>query len=124
MCWPILSEQVLSRLIKYPQDEPSVFKIELEAYEKNQAEIDLFRKHNFDVLNIVDLDATLHPDMLFEHLKKRMHIRGYSIYNPVIIPKRLIPIEGGFKSTIINNLQASPKEMCLNITFLWIPQSL
>jgi hypothetical protein len=101
-----------------------VFKIELEAYEKNQAEIDLFRKHNFDVLNIVDLDATLHPDMLFEHLKKRMHIRGYSIYNPVIIPKRLIPIEGGFKSTIINNLQASPKEMCLNITFLWIPQSL
>jgi adenylate kinase family enzyme len=96
-CWTILSEQVLGRLIKYPQDDPALFVQDIVKYSKSQADVDLFRQSNFNVLNIVDLDASQHPDVVFGHLKKRMLVLGYSIYNPVIHPKRLPSLEGGFK---------------------------
>lgn len=97
MTWPILSDQVLNRLVKHPYDHPSFLKDELEKYAKCQEEINFFRERNFDVQNIVDLDASQHPDVVFDNLKNRMLIKGYSIYNPVIIPKKLYPLEGGFK---------------------------
>lgn len=97
MCWPIIPEVILCRLIKFPQDDPQNFRAEIDSYTKNLDEIAKFRQENFNVLNIVDLDASQHPDVVFDHLKKRMLVRGYSIYNPVIMPKKIPSLEGEFK---------------------------
>lgn len=96
--WPILSESILNRLIKVPEDDPALFTQELDEYEKLQQKIDEFRQSHFDILTIIDLDASQHPDLVFEQLKKQCLIRGFSVYNPVSFPRRLVTMEGGFKT--------------------------
>ena len=95
--WVILSEQILSRLIKDPFDDPVFFKEHIERYNKAQKALDDFRNHHFNILNIVDLDATQHPDLMFDQMKKIMLFRGYSVFNPVILPKKIASVDGGFK---------------------------
>ncbi|KAI8911461.1 hypothetical protein EDD86DRAFT_188816 [Gorgonomyces haynaldii] len=101
--WTILSEQVLSRLIKFPMDDPQFFGPQIKQYKKLQEPLKEFRAKNFPVLNIIDLDATLHPDMLFDHLKKLLLIRSMSIYNPVIVPRKLPAIDGGFSNVVLQD---------------------
>jgi YHS domain-containing protein len=46
------------------------------------------------MLKIIDIDATQHPDLIFDQLKTTLLCKGFSIYNPVIYAKKLPPFEG------------------------------
>ena len=99
--WSILSISILNRLLKNPEDDPLFFQNRIQEYETIEKQIKEFRIEHFNILNIVDLDATQHPDTVFEQMQKRMLIRGYSIFNPVILPIVLQPQEGGLKGNFI-----------------------
>ncbi|KAJ3325576.1 adenylate kinase [Boothiomyces sp. JEL0866] len=95
--YPIISEKILDRLIKLPENDPEMFKVELAKYTSFESKIELFKKNNFNTLQIIELDATMHPDVLFDQLKIRMEARGFSIYSPIVDAIPLLGAEGGFK---------------------------
>lgn len=101
--YPVLEEKILvrsvyylfyTRLIKTPENDPDVIVKELENYKAINALVENFRNKAFNALQIVELDATQHPDVLFDQLQARMVARGYSIYRPLYEVFRLNAIEG------------------------------
>ncbi|KAJ3312582.1 adenylate kinase [Boothiomyces sp. JEL0838] len=102
--YPILSEKILDRLIKLPENDPEVFKLELAKYTAFEQKIELFKKNNFNSLQIIELDATMHPDVLFDQLKIRMEARGFSVYNPIVDAMPLVGPEGGFKGIVESDI--------------------
>lgn len=53
------------------------------------------KRKYFNALQVVELDATQHPEQVFDQMKARMEARGYSIYAPLCEPLKLIPPERG-----------------------------
>ncbi|KAJ3273051.1 adenylate kinase [Terramyces sp. JEL0728] len=95
--YPILSEKILERLIKNPENDPEKFKLELAKYTAFEAKLESFKKNNFNTLQIIEVDATMHPDVLFDQLKIRMDANGFSVYSPIVDAVPLTGAEGGFK---------------------------
>ncbi|KAL2914320.1 hypothetical protein HK105_206092 [Polyrhizophydium stewartii] len=95
--WPILSEQILDRLIKRPEDHPDASPLDLAEYAKYDRALSELRAKYFDMQHIIDLDATQHPDIVFDQLKKCLDARVFSLTNKPVEAKRLTPPEGGFK---------------------------
>lgn len=53
------------------------------------------KRKYFNALQVVELDATQHPEQVFDQMKARMEARGYSIYAPLCEALKLIPPERG-----------------------------
>ncbi|KAI8894618.1 hypothetical protein BC833DRAFT_604251 [Globomyces pollinis-pini] len=95
--YPILSEKVLDRLIKLPENFPENVAKDLELYDGFRNQLESFKKNRFSTLRVIDLDGTQHPDVLFEQLKVRMISRGFSVHAPLVEPIKLASTDGGFK---------------------------
>lgn len=91
--YPILSEKILDRLIKLPENDPEKVAEELVSYKKVEEKLDDFRKRNFNPLQIVELDATQHPEQVFNQMYSKMEARGLSIYDALCPPFRLPPVD-------------------------------
>ncbi|KAL5034512.1 hypothetical protein BDV3_004075 [Batrachochytrium dendrobatidis] len=102
--WPILSEQILDRLIKRPEDNPDQSSKDLIAYHKYEAALNDFKKKYFDLLRVITLDASQHPDVVFHQLKQCLITRNFSLYTmPVKASRLALPeadIEGMSKSDV------------------------
>eukprot|EP00842_Homolaphlyctis_polyrhiza_P006388 jgi/Hompol1/6750/HPOL_001194-RA len=95
--WPILSEQILNRLVKKPEDGPEICEKELAEYALYEQALNELRTQHFDMLRVIDLDATVHPEVLFDQLKKTLDARNFSLFSKPIEAKRLPVPEGGLK---------------------------
>ncbi len=107
--YPILSEKILDRfaflsyyrLIKLPENDPELVAKKLEQYEVITEACEALRKKYFNVLQVVELDATQHPEQVFDQISTQMQSRGYSIYHHLCEPTKLVWPEGASKGTII-----------------------
>jgi adenylate kinase family enzyme/YHS domain-containing protein len=95
--YPILAEKVLDRLIKLPDSDPEQIQKQAELYIQGETRLELFRKNEFNLLRIIELDATQHPEQLYTQLLVRMHSRGFSVNHPYVPAVRLTGPESGFK---------------------------
>ncbi|KAJ3028449.1 adenylate kinase, partial [Rhizophlyctis rosea] len=95
--WEVIPLEVLERLIKRPEDSLSAVTAQLRAYDHNAPTLDALCDTHFDVLHRIDLDATQHPDTLFEDAMERIDALGYSMHCKAVSPKELTVPEGGFR---------------------------
>jgi adenylate kinase family enzyme/YHS domain-containing protein len=95
--YSILSEKVLDRLIKLPDSDPEQIQKQAELYVQGETRLEQFRKNEFNLLRIIELDATQHPEQLYSQLLLRMHARGFSVNHPYVPAIRLTGPESGFK---------------------------
>lgn len=87
--YPILSEKMLDRLIKLPENDPERVSAELLAYKRIEEKMEEIKAKYFHSLKIVELDASQHPEQILDQMKVRMDARGYSIYTPFYEVHRL-----------------------------------
>ncbi|KAH6579551.1 hypothetical protein BASA61_010184 [Batrachochytrium salamandrivorans] len=93
--WDMISEQILDRLIKRPEDDPLQSPINLAEYHKIEEDLNDIQSNYFDGRNVIDLDATQHPDVVFNQLKSCLAARNLSIYSIPVEATRLYAPEGG-----------------------------
>lgn len=94
--WPILSEEILNRLIKRPEDDPNNVAEQLNNYSLNEKWINQLRNDCFDPLNIINIDGSDHPDAILKNLLTRIDLLGLGVYRAPEI-KILSQPEGGFR---------------------------
>ncbi|KAJ3282849.1 adenylate kinase [Borealophlyctis nickersoniae] len=95
--WPILSAEIIDRLIKRPEDNSELVARQLRVFSQEQETLNRFRQKHFDALHVIDLDASQHVDTLFENAMERIASLGYSIHCKAVLPQVLNPPEGGFR---------------------------
>lgn len=100
--WPILSEEILNRLIKRPEDDPSNVAEQLKNYSTNEKWINQLRNDCFDPLNIINIDGSDHPDAILKNLLTRIDLLGLGIYRAPEI-KILSQPEGGFRGKLFSS---------------------
>lgn len=98
--WPILEVAVLDRLVKNPFDEPLNVAEDLKRFEEQEKAIEEISAKYFDILRVIDLDANLHPELLYEQVKMRLEMRGFSVFNKPVDVKRLPPPEMGIQGIL------------------------
>ncbi|KAJ3052473.1 adenylate kinase [Rhizophlyctis rosea] len=95
--WTIIQQDILDRLIKRPEDTLISVQSQLRAYAHHSAALDALCDKHFDVLHRIELDATQHPDALFDDAMERIDSLGYSMHFKAVAPKGLQVPEGGFR---------------------------
>lgn len=97
--WPILSEEILNRLIKRPEDDPNSVAEQLNNYSLNEKWLTQLRNDCFDPLNIINIDGSDHPDAILKNLLTRIDFLGLGIYAAPEI-KVLSQPDGGFRGNL------------------------
>jgi hypothetical protein len=82
--------------LKLPEHHPLIVEKEIEEYNKKSKNLEIFKRNNFTVFTIIEMDATLHPDLLYAQIETKLHLFGFSLYDPYIEPIPLDGAEGGF----------------------------
>ena len=88
---------VFPRLVKRPEDTHDAIQRDLHGYDMHMEHIQDFSEKHFDALHRIDLDATQHPDTLYESAMERIETLGYSIHCKAVTPLILDPPESGFR---------------------------
>ena len=98
--WPILSEEILNRLLKRPEDDPNNVAEQLKNYSLNEKWLNQLRNDYFDSLHIINIDGSDHPDAILKNMLTRIELLGLSIFRAPEI-KVLTPPEGGFRGNFL-----------------------
>ncbi|KAI9209033.1 uncharacterized protein BJ171DRAFT_418965 [Polychytrium aggregatum] len=98
--WEVLPAVVTDRLLKLPGDSPENIKKELDNHKKYDSHLFKYKHHSFDELHVIEIDATQHPDTIFEDVIETTQTLGYSVFYKAVKTKRLLPPEGGFNKTM------------------------
>ncbi|KAJ3138794.1 adenylate kinase [Physocladia obscura] len=102
--WKILSQEVLDRLLKRPEDTPEIIRSEFDQFSVKKIEITKLKESFFDPLNIITLDATQHPDILLKSALNQLSSLGFSLIENVISAKRLEIQPGTFTGMTQNDI--------------------
>lgn len=95
--YPILSEVIMERIIKDPSNDPLEVAKELKLYENSIGLIERFIRTAFNVLQIIELEGSQHPEVLFDQLKAKMEACRFSVCDPLCQPLKVEPLEGAMK---------------------------
>lgn len=87
-------------MIKFPENEPERVAEDLAEYAKYHETIEQFKAKHFSLLQIIELDAMLHPDVVYEQLVGMLKLRGFSSVHPWIAPIQLRQPEEGAKESM------------------------
>lgn len=88
-----------------PENDPEKVSEELTGYKRAEERMEEVKRKYFNALQIVELDATQHPDQVFDQTKARMDARGYSIYAPLYEVFKLTPPEQAISGNTISKLK-------------------
>ena len=91
------------RLIKAPEDDPAEVAKSVAAYAKYENWIQDFRVKYFNFTQVIDVDATLHPDIIIKNLMSCIDALGYSIYRAPHTKSLPVP-EGGLRGKSLSPL--------------------
>ncbi|KAI9344788.1 hypothetical protein DFJ73DRAFT_626763, partial [Zopfochytrium polystomum] len=96
--WAILTEEVLNRLVRRPEDFENGIIQELRSFAKHVEFIAEFCKKHFDEVHVIDLDASQHPDILARNAVNQLEQIGFSSLIKSSAAKKLEIPESGAKA--------------------------
>ncbi len=85
-------------MIKLPENDPDFVTKELETYRSHVSElVESLRKDYFNCVKIIELDATQHPEVLFDQLEAKLESSSFSVCHPLSEAFKLPPSENSLK---------------------------
>ncbi|KAJ1547126.1 adenylate kinase, partial [Nowakowskiella sp. JEL0078] len=105
--WTVIGSDIVSRLVKRPDDtrEQATFQVKLWNTWKSQL-LEKLKQSTFDNLHYISLDATQHPETIFDNLNERIDAFGCA-HIPSKFPKKLPSPDAGLSESDIQNFLSS-----------------